>query len=263
MPARFLLIDGYNLLHAAGMGRAEYGPGDLQRARERLLRYLATKLTPAEIERTTVIFDARDPPADRPAKQVFRKLCVEFANPGGDADVVIQNWLDDHSAPKRVTLVSSDHVLQRAARRRRADFVDSEVFFDQLERRRTRRGEGDSDAKPRDGLSASETAQWMQFFGDLSAIVEAEAPETNEPETNAGPSKLSLEKEKPRRAVRRKRKAERADSPKRPKHVTKDDLAEWMEVFRGLPEADQLLRGKSISQADLERWLKEFDDDRH
>ena len=59
MPARFLLIDGYNLLYAAGMGRATYGPGDLQRSRAQLLRYLFSKLTPAEIARTTIIFDAR------------------------------------------------------------------------------------------------------------------------------------------------------------------------------------------------------------
>src|SRR5437868_5530965 len=100
MPARFLLIDGYNLLHAAGMGRSEYGPGDLQRCRERLLRYLAGKLSAAEIARATVVFDARDPPPDRPSRQTVRGIKVVFANPGGDADVVIQDWLSHHSSPK-------------------------------------------------------------------------------------------------------------------------------------------------------------------
>lgn len=265
MPARFLLIDGYNLLHAAGMGRAEYGPGDLQRCRERLLRYLATKLTPAEIERAIVIFDARDPPPDRPSKQLFRKLTVQFANPGGDADLVIQQWLDDHSAPKRVTLVSSDHVLQRAARRRRADFIDSETFFEQLERRRTHSGSGHSrddphDSKPAEGLSSAEAAHWLEVFGDLSELAIPDSPTIPEPaesspadEARSAANESPLQKRKP--SGRRKR----LESPKRGGRVSADDLSYWMELFGALPEARELERGKSISQADLERWLAEFD----
>ncbi len=46
MTSTDLLIDGYNLLHAAGLGRARYGPGDLQRARQALLRKLFELLTP-------------------------------------------------------------------------------------------------------------------------------------------------------------------------------------------------------------------------
>lgn len=264
MPARFLLIDGYNLLHAAGMGRQDYGPGDLQRCRERLLRYLAEKLRPAEIERTIVIFDARDPPPDRPSEQVFRKLKILFANPGGDADVVIQQWLDDHSAPKRVTLVSSDHVLQRAARRRRAEFVDSETFFEQLERRRPREGVAGAgrhdapDSKPADSLSAAEAAHWMQFFGDLSAISEPDPLETNKPSADEVAGKHGGGEGKRQDAPRRKRKRKKPDGTKRRGHISADDVSYWMEVFGKLPEAQELGRGKSISQADLERWLEEF-----
>ncbi|MSR59033.1 MAG: hypothetical protein EXS05_15550 [Planctomycetaceae bacterium] len=278
MPARFLLIDGYNLLHAAGMARSDYGPGDLQRCRERLLRYLSGKLSAAEMARTTVIFDARDPPPDRPARQVVRGLTVLFANPGGDADVVIEQWLDDHSAPKQVTLVSSDHVLQRAARRNRALFVDSEVFFERLERRRDRSDEGHTgrgqtpDAKPADGLTAAETAQWMKFFGDLSALAagigidgpddagaETDVPPAAEPPSAAAGAGDPTRRT--RRAARKKGQSEKGQSrnSKRPANVSADDLAHWLEVFGGLPEAQELGRGKSISQADLERWLAEFD----
>jgi hypothetical protein len=34
-----------------------------------------------------------------------------------------------------------------------------------------------------------------------------------------------------------------------------DDVAYWMEVFGQLPEAQELMRGKGISQSDLEHWL--------
>ncbi|HTI50084.1 MAG TPA: NYN domain-containing protein [Planctomycetaceae bacterium] len=264
MPARFLLIDGYNLLHAAGMARRDYGPGDLQRCRERLLRYLAQKLSAAEIARATVIFDARDPPPDRPAQQVFRNIKVLFANPGGDADVVIQEWLADHSAPKRVTLVSSDHVLQRAARRHRAEFIDSEAFVERLERRRDRstsagsgQREGD-ETKPSGGLSAAETAHWMKIFGELSAIADREANATGPVATGEIDNSPTSGKMEPARAKRGKR-AKSKSNAKPGAQVSSDDVAYWLEVFGDIPEARDLARGRSLSQADLERWLAEFE----
>ncbi len=116
MSAGILLIDGYNLLHAARMAQSSYRPGDLFRCRTRLLKFLLDKLSAAQIKATTVVFDARDPPPDRPAQIVVSGIRVLFANPGGDADVLIQNWLSRHPSPRRVSLVSSDRVLQRAAR---------------------------------------------------------------------------------------------------------------------------------------------------
>src|SRR6516225_196667 len=116
MSAGILLIDGYNLLHAAGMAQSDYRPGDLLRCRTRLLRFLLSQLTAVEIKLTTVVFDARDPPPDRPAEVVVSGIRVLFAHAGGDADVMIQRWLEQHRSPKRVTLVTSDRMLQRAAR---------------------------------------------------------------------------------------------------------------------------------------------------
>jgi predicted RNA-binding protein with PIN domain len=267
MPARFLLIDGYNLMHAAGMGRQDYGPGDLQRCRERLLRFLAQKLTAAEIARATVIFDSRDPPPDRPAEQVFRHIKVVFANPTGDADVVIQEWLDNHSAPKRVTLVSSDHVLQRAARRHRAEFIDSEAFFERLEQRGGRgAGAGsvpaeEDEAKPAGGFSAAETAHWMKVFGDLSSLAEPQADECGASADQPVESDPAVGKPEPAEAKRSRQKPARRRS-KPDQQPNPDDMAYWLEVFKNLPEARELARGKSISQADLERWLAEFEDDK-
>ena len=119
MSAGILLIDGYNLLHAAGMGQKDYRPGDLLRCRTRLLKFLLGKLSAAEIHATTVVFDARDPPPDRPAQVVVSGIRILFANPGGDADELIRNWLAHHPTPRRVTLVSGDRELQRAAQQQR------------------------------------------------------------------------------------------------------------------------------------------------
>jgi hypothetical protein len=265
MPARFLLIDGYNLMYAAGLGRQDYGPGDLQRCRERLLKYLANKLSAAEIARATVIFDARDPPPGRSPQQVFRGIRVLFANPGGDADVVIQQWLDDHSSPKRITLVSSDHVLQRAARRLRAEFVDSERFFERLERRRDkdRRSDRlDHDAKPAEELSPSEAAHWIGVFGDLSTIVTPEEPEVRDANEVEAPKMAKRETKreggKPRRTTRKSRAGKgKAANLKRTGRISRDELGYWMEVFGSLPEARELAQGNGGSPAELESWLDE------
>ncbi|HEY2251802.1 MAG TPA: NYN domain-containing protein, partial [Planctomycetaceae bacterium] len=186
MSAGILLIDGYNLMHAAGMAQRDYKPGELLKCRTQLLRFLLGKLSAAEIRAATIVFDARDPPPDRPAQVVISGLKVLFASPSGDADVVIQQWLARHSSPRRVTLVSSDRVLQRAARGCRAKFVGSDEFLHDLERRRAPRGRVDpravsavdahsDDSKPAAHLSASQTAYWLKIFGDAPPVVVDEA----------------------------------------------------------------------------------------
>ncbi len=175
MAARFLLIDGYNLLHAAGMAQSSYAPQELQRCRNQLLKFLREKLSAAEKSRTTIVFDARNPPPDRPAQSVVGGMRVMFANPGGDADVCIQNLIDGHSAPRQITLVSSDHVLQAAARRRQARFVDSDAFFEQLERRRAGSPVADADAKS-GPLSQAQAEYWLKIFGDIPETAELAKP---------------------------------------------------------------------------------------
>ncbi|MBI5761867.1 MAG: NYN domain-containing protein [Planctomycetales bacterium] len=197
MPSRFLIIDGYNLLYAAGMGRASYGPGDLERCRRRLQNFLADKLTAAELSRASVIFDARLPPTDAPRLQMHGPLRILFASPHGDADLFIEELLAAHSSPKQVTLVSSDHRLQKVARNRRAKHIDSEVFFDDLDHRRPR---GKPDAahvsqeaaqKTADGLSETEVAYWLAMFGEVAiaksprAVLSESAPEATTPHGTA------------------------------------------------------------------------------
>jgi len=253
VSARFLLIDGYNLLHAAGLGRLEYGPGDLQRCRERLLRLLVNHLSPAELARALVVFDAREPPPDRPARQTFQGLRILFANPGGDADVAIQETLAEHSAPRRVTLVSSDHVLQQAARRHRADWIDSEDFLSDLERRRRARSHVADSEKPASELTPAESEHWFRYFGDLSSILaeDLEQAEANPPEPPAAETTIAETTEThapPANPVRRPRRRSRQPPavPKVKEAEGAGDLVFWMHVFGGLPEADELAQGPAL-----------------
>jgi predicted RNA-binding protein with PIN domain len=128
-----LLIDGYNLLHAAGLAKARYGPGELQRRRATLLRKLADLLEPGVLSRTTVVFDARiNPPPVRPDPPPG-PVTVIFAPRDREADDVVEELLAKHSAPHQVLVVSSDHRLHKAARRRGASPIDSDDFLSEIE----------------------------------------------------------------------------------------------------------------------------------
>jgi len=130
MATRYLLIDGYNLLHAAGLARDRYGPGQFEKCRQRLLQEVADRLTAEQRASTTVIFDAQHAPPDVPSVQRFAGISVVFSV-GSDADSLIEAMLEKHSAPRQVLVVSSDRRLQSAASRRRAEWIKSEIFWDQ------------------------------------------------------------------------------------------------------------------------------------
>jgi predicted RNA-binding protein with PIN domain len=133
MPARFLIIDGYNLLHAAGLALANYAPGQLAAKRRELLIRIARRLSVEERQRCTVVFDAIDAPPNLASRFKHGEITVQFAKPGQEADEVIEHLISQHSAPRRLTVVSSDHRLQTAVIRRRGLGIDSEVFLKQLE----------------------------------------------------------------------------------------------------------------------------------
>ena len=129
MGTQFLLIDGYNLLHAAGLAQDRYGPGQFEKCRQRLLQEIADRLSEAQRERTTVVFDAQDAPPDIPAVQKFARISVVFSV-GSDADTMIEAMLESHASPRQILVVSSDHRLQKAASRRKAKSIDSDTFWE-------------------------------------------------------------------------------------------------------------------------------------
>jgi uncharacterized protein len=168
-----LLIDGYNLLNATGIPSRGKGPGNLERARQALLNTLAESLPAEELPRTIVVFDGSESPWGVAKQQKHHGISVMFASKDEDADTVIERLIVADSAPKRLTVVSSDHRLQRAANRRRAIAVDSDVWFAQLLRDRSARLQANSPAanptldvpKPEGPLSPGEVERWMKEFG--------------------------------------------------------------------------------------------------
>ena len=164
-----LLIDGYNLMHATGIIGPGGGPGTLQRSRQALLRFLAAQLAEQDRAKTTVVFDARDAPAGLPRQLEYCGMQVCFAKNPAEADDLIEELIRADSAPKKLTVVSSDHRLHRAARRRRATAVDSDVWYEQLHRTPSppaTHGTASPDHKPILPLTAEEVRRWLDEFGE-------------------------------------------------------------------------------------------------
>jgi predicted RNA-binding protein with PIN domain len=160
-----LIIDGYNLLHASGVMPSGRGPHTFQRAREALLRVLAASLTEEERARTIIVFDAREAPYNLPRTVDHEEMTVRFAPRDMDADTLIEELIRADSSPTRLTVVSSDHRIQNAAKRRRATPVDSDIWWAELMRRReVDRGAAPAPAKPDGPLPESEVARWMKEF---------------------------------------------------------------------------------------------------
>jgi predicted RNA-binding protein with PIN domain len=191
-----LLIDGYNLLHATGIMGRGVGPGGFQRSRLALLNFIAASVDPKDISRTIVVFDAREPPPGLPRAVEHRGISVRFAAKHESADDLIAELIRAESAPRRLVVVSSDHAVQRAARRRKANAVDSDVWYAELIRARRERVESaaDAPARPAVPLLEEDINYWLRQFGGESALTEFLARESGgKPDTQARPS----EDEKP------------------------------------------------------------------
>jgi uncharacterized protein len=177
-----VLIDGYNLLHASGIlgGSRRTGPGALERSREALLNVLVESLPDEELTRTTVVFDAHDPPWGLSRQLNHRGLTVHFASRHQDADSMIEELIKAHSTPRKLVVVSSDHRLHRAARKRRATPIDSDRWFRELLRMRFEKPAISEGAKPEGPFSADEVEFWLRQF-------ETELPGRKDSESSASP----------------------------------------------------------------------------
>jgi hypothetical protein len=162
-----LLIDGYNLMHAAGLVPRDVRHGDLERGRRRLMEILWRSLDIATREQTVVVFDGRAT-ADSVESTQWQSMTIRFAD--GSADELIVKLIQKDANPKQLHVVSSDHLLQKTASRRGATSIESDQFLNELEKQIHRSTEKlDKDdpgngAKPTETLTANEVQEWLNAF---------------------------------------------------------------------------------------------------
>ena len=163
-----LLIDGYNLLHVSGVFGQGSALTELHRSRQALLAFLASSIAPAERKQTTIVFDAAGAPPGLPQSFLYEGINVEFARDAGNADALLEDLIAAHDAPRKLVVVSGDHRVQRAARRRRATAIDSDRWWADLCAARRRQG-AEAPAppqKPTGNLSTGEVDYWVSQFAD-------------------------------------------------------------------------------------------------
>src|SRR5690348_1920712 len=99
-----LLIDGYNLMHAAGRMSRRFGPDGLRRARHRFLNDLAAALGPERAGQATVVFDASSLPLNQAPESSHKGMTVIYAIEDDDADTRIEWLIARDSAPRSLTV---------------------------------------------------------------------------------------------------------------------------------------------------------------
>ncbi len=161
------LIDGYNLLHAMGGIPARLGPSGLEKARLRLLGLLGGAYGAQGADRVTVVFDAAGAPPGATEVRDYQGIHVRFAR-AREADDLIEELIGHDSAPRQLRVVSDDHRIQQAARRRHCLVVGCGDYLDWLDRHRRERRPAPPpvDAKPA-GACGLEAEHWLREFADL------------------------------------------------------------------------------------------------
>lgn len=236
-----IIIDTYNALHVTGVLPPELAVGEP----EALARLIAASRFGSEA--VWLICDG----VPRGASRVGR-IVIEGAGPGKSADDHIASFLDRSSAPRRLTVVTSDRAVQRKAKSRGADFVKSEEFLAMLaeDARRARPSRGrPAPPSPRRSvpLSDREVAGWMTLFeitAEQAAIVGAEGlpprprddvPARNRPRTRTDDAALERYLE-----------------------ATKD-LKDPLEILDGKAGGQLLAALGEIDDAALERLMQEHE----
>ena len=175
-----IVIDGYNLIFQCGLQGKRRDSLALEKARQRAIQTIG-KWLGDDRERAAIVFDASRLPIkeDHNVSQIDG-LTIIYAVDYDDADSMIEEIIRTHSSPKQLLIVSSDHRLHKAALRRSAQPIDSDVWYDDLEqsfentdsqehtgsRSSSRRSGTDADPdfekEPPAGLS---NIDWIKEFG--------------------------------------------------------------------------------------------------
>ena len=158
------LIDGYNLLFALGFTSRHWGPHALEKSREDLVSWVEKALGNSAAS-TVIVFDGREefrsPVARRPSG-----LEVRFTA-GQLADDAIEELIRAEANPRALIVVSSDHRIQQAARKRKCTAWDSAEFIDWVLERGAPAPPKPTPPPAKPDCSAEDTAHWLREFGAI------------------------------------------------------------------------------------------------
>jgi predicted RNA-binding protein with PIN domain len=155
-----VVIDGYNLLHAA---RGVEGGSQLGR---RQLCEMAAAWSQKVGEAVLLVFDGATP-SDALASQLHAEgVDVLYSGAVRSADEVIGEQIRASSAPRRLMVVSTDRAIRQAARRRRCRSATSAEFLELMVRVLSRPPRLPAEPpEKRKGTPPDEVDDWLRRFG--------------------------------------------------------------------------------------------------
>jgi hypothetical protein len=112
-----------------------------------------------------VIFDASGAPPGAAREDEYQGIHICYAL-DGEADDLIEDLIRRDAAPRQLTIVSDDHRIQQAARRRRCPVLGCLDYLDEMERLRQQKPPSES-VKP-EKVADGETQHWLREFADLA-----------------------------------------------------------------------------------------------
>jgi predicted RNA-binding protein with PIN domain len=152
-----VIIDGHNLLWFIQNAEEDTSISDIALCRV-LDRYFGLVTDKAEI-----IFDGTGP-SNRAEFDEIKNVEVTFSGRANDCDTVIENRILTSTAPRQLTIVSSDRRLRGAAEAQRAKAVKSENFWEEVKKLLSKQRPAKEPPGKRSGLTESETELWLKTF---------------------------------------------------------------------------------------------------
>ena len=163
------IIDGYNFLMTTGLMDTNVTDIELEKGRRRLIQLLVKSFPePEDRSKLTIVFDSATL-LDLPVASNVQGINVRFSKGYDSADEQIMEMIRANAVPKRLLVVSSDHEIQTCASRRKASFIDSDQWLDELESKmaRDRNPESGNEANDHAKTEIKDSAYWMDVFSDV------------------------------------------------------------------------------------------------
>jgi hypothetical protein len=152
------LIDGYNLLRSVQkqLEQTLFAEAELCMV---LREYLRRRRSYG-----TIIFDGIGP-RNKERLQGVGSLQIGFSGHGVEADAVMERLIMENTAPKRLTVVSSDRRIRTAAKHRKCSDIKADDFWQQVCDCVEKPAAAREPQEKRQGISPAEADAWMTVFG--------------------------------------------------------------------------------------------------
>lgn len=185
-----LLIDTYNVLHTVGVLPPDLAGIDVQG----LIGLLQTSRY--RHQRVILVCDG-SPPADARTFPRPESIAIRYSGSGRSADDLIGQLVSVSSAPRQLVVVSSDHAVQRSARRRRCTTLSAPEFLQHLadDARGGSAPKAPAAKPPGSAMTDEQVQRWINVFSldqETVRLQSQEPVQVQAPSPAASPSAASL-----------------------------------------------------------------------